>query len=385
MLLQMVKRKRVGIFYTYNETWIGGTYYIENLISALNKLEDAELPFIVLITNNRKDRLVARKKIKYPYLSFQRGSGERYALFQMLNKICNRLINIKPFDQKIRGLDAVFPYYKCIQQSLAKKKIYWIADFQEHFYPEFFSPESIDARRTSQAEIQSSEEELVLSSNDALQHFRMLYPGHTVKISLLPFAVTHPDYSHLDIEALKTKFDLSAPYFICPNQFWQHKNQLIVLQAIKLLLEQGFFITVVFTGNFRDDRNPEYFDTLMRFINDFKLGERIRLLGFIDRRELLQLMAHSIAVIQPSLFEGWSTVVEDSKAMNKSLVASGIDVHREQLNGSKAVFFDPVDPGALADKLKNVLTRNGVGDLYDNPGYEGDVLQFAHNFLKITR
>ncbi len=40
-----------------------------------------------------------------------------------------------------------------------------------------------------------------------------------------------------------------------------------------------------------------------------------RFLGFIDRGEQLQLMKNSIAIVQPSLFEGWSTVVEDTKAM----------------------------------------------------------------------
>ena len=41
----------------------------------------------------------------------------------------------------------------------------------------------------------------------------------------------------------------------------------------------------------------------------------ISILGFISRQDQLSLMRDAIAVIQPSLFEGWSTVVEDCKAI----------------------------------------------------------------------
>ncbi|MFM6026689.1 MAG: glycosyltransferase, partial [Dolichospermum sp.] len=33
---------------------------------------------------------------------------------------------------------------------------------------------------------------------------------------------------------------------------------------------------------------------------------------------------------QPSLFEGWSTVIEDAKSLGKNLIASDLDVHLEQ-------------------------------------------------------
>ena len=35
----------------------------------------------------------------------------------------------------------------------------------------------------------------------------------------------------------------------------------------------------------------------------------------------LRLMKESLGVIQPSLFEGWSTVIEDAKALNKKSIS----------------------------------------------------------------
>src|ERR1700744_5594021 len=190
----MVKRKAIGLSYIYNENWIGGTYYIENLIHALNSLNDDEKPHITLIISGYKKIKVAKSKFTYPYLSFRLDSGEKNVIFQFVNKVNNRLFKKRIFPQQIKNLDAVFPYYQSIQQSAAKKKIYWIPDFQEHFIPEFFNEESVQSRVKSQTEIQTSPFELILSSNNAFGHFKHLYPQHRVRVIVLPFAVSHPQY-----------------------------------------------------------------------------------------------------------------------------------------------------------------------------------------------
>ncbi|MBM7353838.1 glycosyltransferase involved in cell wall biosynthesis [Lelliottia amnigena] len=80
-------------------------------------------------------------------------------------------------------------------------------------------------------------------------------------------------------------------------------------------------------------------------MNDYRGGEHINfirsllqkdvhkkfnLLGLIDRDELNYLMKGSIAVINPSRFEGWSTTVEEAKYLGKRLILSDIPVHHEQ-------------------------------------------------------
>jgi glycosyltransferase involved in cell wall biosynthesis len=379
----MAKRKRIGLSYTYNENWIGGTYYIENLISALNSLNDEEKPHIVLLTDSYEGFLVAQQKFNYPYISFQLGSGEVNKTFQFLNRITNRLFKTRLFNQKIKGLDAVFPYYKSEQQSAAKKKIYWVADFQEHFAPEFFSKDDIASRLQNQQEIQVSAEHLIVSSNTALGHFKSIFPKHTVKVRVLPFAVAHPFYQDLNIKLLLEKYQLPARYFICPNQFWKHKNQLAVLKAVNEIKANGIEITVAFTGNTSDYRNPHYFMELKAFVEQNNLGSNIKFLGFIDRRDQLQLMNNAIAIIQPSLFEGWSTVVEDAKLMNRFLLVSDIEIHREQLVNSSARFFDPHNTNQLVQLLKQANEQQAPTQLFESNTYHESVEKFGRTFLQI--
>ena len=103
-------------------------------------------------------------------------------------------------------------------------------------------------------------------------------------------------------------------------------------------------------------------------------------LGFIDRAEQLQLMNYAKAVIQPSLFEGWSTVVEDAKSMNQFVIASDIDVHREQLKNN-CRFFSPNDEIALA---KIISELHELPELIKQKiDYTVNVKLFAESFMEL--
>ena len=71
---------------------------------------------------------------------------------------------------------------------------------------------------------------------------------------------------------------------------------------------------------------------------------------------MISLMYHSIAVINPSFFEGWSTTVEESKSLGKKILLSNIDVHVEQ-SPSRAHYFNPNNAYELADLIKQSLIK----------------------------
>ena len=108
------------------------------------------------------------------------------------------------------------------------------------------------------------------------------------------------------------------------------------------------------------------------------LDDEIHFLGFLPKQELYTLMAYSKAMIQPSLFEGWSTTIEDAIAMNVPVICSDLDVNREQM-GDAAIFFNPNDPNDLALCLIN-------DEKMKRPYFDLDkrVLAFAQSFLALT-
>ena len=66
----MAKRKRVGLVYSYNEKWIAGSYYILNIIHALNTISDVSKPKITLLTDSKDTFEKVQTETQYPYLYF---------------------------------------------------------------------------------------------------------------------------------------------------------------------------------------------------------------------------------------------------------------------------------------------------------------------------
>ena len=74
------------------------------------------------------------------------------------------------------------------------------------------------------------------------------------------------------------------------------------------------------------------------------------ILGLLPRDQQIQLMRASAAVVQPSLFEGWSSLVEDARTLGKHIFVSDIPIHREQ-KPPEAFFFSPENAEELAELI----------------------------------
>ena len=74
-------------------------------------------------------------------------------------------------------------------------------------------------------------------------------------------------------------------------------------------------------------------------------------------------MRLSHSMINPSLYEGWSTTVEEAKSLGVPMLLSDIPVHREQAIG-KAQFFDPHSVNDMASKLLEAWNEERHADSF---------------------
>lgn len=352
----MAERLRLGILFNQNKNWIGGTYYIINLVQALNTLADDKKPEIIVLSRYDED-FNKVKATGFPYLKFKNPFNYKRSLFEaLINKGFKLFTGKNSIDKRIshKTIDVLFP--ATFEEAFGRihSKIFWFPDFQHVFYPEFFTENELEIRNTMVESIAKSNHLLVLSSHAANNDFNGIDISKNCEVNVIPFAVSHPDYSKENIEDIKQEYNIHLPYFIICNQFWKHKNHLTVFKAIHLLVQKGYRYQFIFTGSTDDYRNPTYFEELTQFINSNKLQDYICILGLVEREKQLCIMKYAEAVIQPSLFEGWSTVIEDAKAMNQYVIASDLDVHKEQL-GSVAILFKQLDEDDLSAKIEKFM------------------------------
>lgn len=324
-----------------------------------------------------------QQNVQYPYWSFRSLERKLSLLERVINKATAVVVRRRFISLYHGDIDLVFPMPTSWKHyfNRVKHHLYWIPDFQEHYLPAFFNPEEIEHRRANQLLVVKTARDIVFSSYAAQKDFKAIYPSNNLDQHVLQFAVTsRPDPDR--VTGCLLKFGIDRPYFICSNQFWKHKNHATVLKALAELKQNYPQVLVVFTGKEQDYRNPVYFGELMALRDELDLTSQTKFLGFISRGDQLALMKAAIAVIQPSLFEGWSTVVEDAKSMSVPLVVSALDVHKEQLADYEAkVFFMPNNPDQLSSGMVKVLE----GQVRTKPYlYDSNLDRFASNFMNIA-
>ena len=373
----MDKRIRIGIIYIWDNNWLGGKYYLQNLLVALNTLSDEKKPVVNLYCLNDTSFVEFQKNTGYPYLV--KSIVKENKIFKILRRVLfffSKEMAIKISTFSLNPADnLVFPLF---YGSDVEKMISWIPDFQEKRLPEYFSDSE---RRRRDYIVRSTCERgipIVFSSYDSQNDFREFYPEYVSHPTfVVHFSVKKPLLSNLSISVLKNKYGIKKPYILCANQFWQHKNHLFLFRAFEKVLKMGIDLQLVCTGKMEDYRRPHYIDEIKTFLNINNLNDDILTLGVIDKDELICLMKNSYAVIQPSLFEGWNTTVEDCKAMNKFVFLSDIGVHREQID-KNVCFFNPRDEDDLAEKLLNVYPTETIQD------YSVCVRKFGEDFYRIV-
>ncbi len=359
----MAKRFVIGLNYFFdNQSNSGIVNYIYNIVAALKTLDDSEKPAIVLFYSENAP-VDYQKTIGYPfidYILFKQYSSNIF--IRKANGFFRKLFKKDIYKQLkyFNKIDSLYPYFDMVDYGFAdfKNKIYWLVDFNNIAFPSHYSDEGKYTLQI-QKKITASTERVVLSSNSLFNELKQYYPNYKCDIKILRFASSLPRLEQQDIVKVKEKYNINLPYLMSPNQFWEHKNQALVLDALNIIKqkEPGMKFKVLFSGSLEVNRGKGFYtDFLKKKIKEYKLDNYISLLGVLERKDQLLLMKGSLALLQPSLYEGWSTLVEEAKALNKFIILSDLPVHKEQISENVS-FFNACSAMDLAGKIMKQLTH----------------------------
>src|SRR5262249_15703157 len=146
---------------------------------------------------------------------------------------------------------------------------------------------------------------VIVNSENAKNDLLHYFPRMNSEIVSLPFAASPlPEWLGADGMAARKKYRLPLKYFLCSNQFWQHKNHGVVIEALSLARAERSPIFMVFTGAMEDYRAPTYASRLMSQVQNLGVGGDCLFLGQVPKRDQIAIMKSAIAVVQPTLFEG---------------------------------------------------------------------------------
>ncbi|GFO53238.1 hypothetical protein GMSM_02450 [Geomonas sp. Red276] len=375
------RRLRVGIPVIGYKNWMGGVSYIELLVKALSGLPEDERPELYqIVTEESLPRLELHQHFLHLF--------KAVIFIGPYNKEYPDFIYTPTHRDLLDVLDFFFPLMNGAWPTA--KAGCWIPDFQHLHLPQFFHEGECRSRSECFGNIARDAKLLILSSRDAQNDFRRFFPDSKAITRVLSFyAMPQESWYEADSVEVQKRYNLPDNFLICCNQFWAHKNHAMLFTAIGQLHAEGTDIHLVCTGHTEDYRCPGFFEDLKERLRSMGVEHLVHILGAIPRHDQIQLVRRAMALVQPSLFEGWSTVIEDCRALGKIMLLSDLPVHQEQAprNGR---YFDRTSLPSLKEKLKEMVPTLVPGPQYDlerqaREEAHGLVLSYGRQFCAIAR
>lgn len=377
---------RVAFFLPGDGVWTGGVNYVETSCRALLNHPDLGYEPIVFCSptaaaslQSRFESLLGARLVRDPWLARGRRAGLLSAVAFGRNRpilaLCER-----------SRCDVIFEAADFFGWRFPVACLAWVPDFQDRHLPQLFSRGG-RLRKAIGLRLQlASGRTVLVSSEDARRDCERFYSGAIGKTMVARFAVWPALEPGEQDPAIVLAHGLPERFFYLPNQFWAHKNHEGVVDALAVLRDRKVDIVVAASGNPRDPRHENHYRRLREKVASLRLDSHFRFLGEIPARHVALLMRASVAMLNPSLFEGWSTTVEEAKSLGVSMVLSNLTVHREQVGGD-AEFFDPRDVAAIAASLEKVWVADRKAASYEEQaaaaeGARERIRQFA---VQLTR
>jgi glycosyltransferase involved in cell wall biosynthesis len=344
------------------EAWMGGIDFVIHAGLALADFRDAAAPGLrlkLIFSPNTYSLLNFYEALVRRVEDVVVCRAPRPSLWRrVLRRLAGRWIKPRPYTlydfAADQAIDFLYPCYDIPPSETRVATSALIPDLQHKHLPHYFSPGELQTRDEHYDTLARHCTRVIMFSQHACADFARFFPAHAAKARPLRFRCKAAAADRAgDPHEVQQRYHLPDRFFIVSNQLWQHKNHMLLLEALHLLQAHGPCRPVlVFTGGLEDYRKPEYLGSLLQTIARYGLHEQVRILGLLPKPDQIQLVRRAVAVVQPSLFEGLSLMVEIARGLGKAMILSDFPVHVDQ-NPPRTRYFQRTSAADLAAALQD--------------------------------
>jgi len=139
-------------------------------------------------------------------------------------------------------------------------------------------------------------------------------------------------------------------FLLYPANFWPHKNHRLLLAALALYRARHprSDLALVCTGS-----PGRHMDEVRNVAHRAGVGPWVRFPGFVTDAELAALMEASLALIFPSLYEGFGMPILEAMAFGTPVLSSNA-ASLPEVVGDAALQFDPNRPVEMMDAIEAI-------------------------------
>jgi glycosyltransferase involved in cell wall biosynthesis len=255
-------------------------------------------------------------------------------------------------------LDVVFPSMRPAAYGPSCGVVGYLYDFQHRYLPGLFSKVERLRRDRRFHELVTGVPTVIVNARCVARDIGAFIPEATARVFTLPFTpAARPEWLP-PVDGVNARYGLTGRYFIICNQFWAHKDHGTAFRAFARIAAEHPDVRLVCTGSHADYRSPDYFPGLQADLRQRGIVDRVAILGLIPKGDQIELLKNSVALVQPTLFEGGpgGGAVYDAVGLDVPVIVSDIPVNLE-IDCGQVDFFPVGDDEALAERLRVALRR----------------------------
>lgn len=197
------------------------------------------------------------------------------------------------------------------------------------------------------------------TKNEVIDHFHI----NPNKITVTYEGISNNVTRNKRHETSQTRL-IHGPYFLYVGNAYPHKNLEMLLRAFKKFTVHSsqFTAKLVLVG--RDDY---FYKRLRATVKEMQISDRVNFFGEATEEELQNLYKNTIALVFPSLMEGFGLPGLEAMAAGVPVVCSDIPVFHE-IYKDAALYFDLKSDVDIVKKLKDI-THEQVRKKYIQQGF----------------
>ncbi len=153
--------------------------------------------------------------------------------------------------------------------------------------------------------------------------------------------------------------DLSSPYLLCVSSFGQHKNLTILLEALSSLNTDLSDLQLIFVGSANTPDAIEYLNKMRTHIALLGIQEKVHFLGHVTAEKLAMLYQQAVAVVIPSLYEGFGLPVIEAQFFETPVLCANT-ASLPEIAGNSAIFFDPHSSQTLKKAILTLVNSANI-------------------------
>lgn len=148
-------------------------------------------------------------------------------------------------------------------------------------------------------------------------------------------------------------------HIVALNIQFHHKNTITLIKAFERIKEQ-IDSDLILIGNV-----PERMKYLMDYVDEHRLGDRVRFTGFLSGEEKRMLLEDCQLYVNPSLFEGFGMTAVESMILKVPTLLSDVSANREVTHGMCCYYSPANDEKELGKAILSCLNTTYAQEKLD--------------------